>query len=181
MADTQTPPADQGRTPQAGAAEAEPRLLIQTQYIKDLSFENPRAPVSLEPGRNRPEISVRVDVRAEGLGSDRYEVLLVMNVEAQSGEGPVFLLELTYGGVFALLNIPADSLQPLLLIECPRLLFPFARRIVADASRDGGFPPLLLDPIDFVQLFRRRQQLAQQAGEASRPAAAAAPSLAGQA
>ena len=146
-------------------------MTIQTQYVKDLSFENPRAPASLEPGQPRPEIQVRVDVRAQPLGGERYEVVLQLHIDAQAGGETGFMLELSYGGVFGLLNIPPESMQVLLLIECPRLLFPFARRIIADATRDGGFPPLMLDPIDFVALYRRRQQQAQEpaagrAGEA---------------
>ncbi len=140
-----------------------PRMSILTQYIKDLSFENPRGPIALAQGQQRPEIQVRVDVRAEQLDAERHEIVLELNIEAKVPEGPVFLLELTYGGLFALANIPEDSLQPLLLVECPRLLFPFARRIVADLTRDGGFPPLMLDPIDFVSLYRRRMAQAQAA------------------
>jgi preprotein translocase subunit SecB len=142
-----------------------PRLTIMSQYIKDLSFENPRAPASLEPGKSRPEIQIRVDVRAQELGSERYEVTFQLHCEAKSGDDPVFMVELVYAGLFALANVPQESLQPLLLIECPRLLFPFARRIVADVTRDGGFPPLMIDPIDFVALYRRRQEQAQAAAQ----------------
>jgi preprotein translocase subunit SecB len=167
--------AESSPTPPAGGAQQDsqqaPRLMIQSQYIKDLSFENPRAPTSLEPGQGRPEITVRVDARAQNLGPDRYEVTLQLHVDAKTGADPVFVVELTYGGLFALANIPPDSLQPLLMIECPRLLFPFARRIVADATRDGGFPPLMIDPIDFVALYRRRQEQAQ-ARTQSQPAGA---------
>lgn len=144
-----------------------PRLMIQTQYTKDLSFENPRAPLSLDQSQQRPEIAVRVDVRAQPMQDTRYEVVIQLNVDAKAGGEAVFVLELTYAGVFQLVNIPKDSLQPLLLVECPRLLFPFARRIVADATRDGGFPPLMIDPIDFVQLYRRRQEQAQAAAQAA--------------
>ncbi|MGH6899549.1 MAG: protein-export chaperone SecB [Geminicoccaceae bacterium] len=143
-----------------------PRLLIQSQYVKDLSFENPRAPASLQPGQARPEIQIRVDVRARQLEAERYEVSLQLHVEAKAEGDTAFMVELTYGGVFGLLSIPQESLQPLLLIECPRLLFPFARRVVADATRDGGFPPLLIDPIDFVTIYRRRQQQARTAPQA---------------
>jgi preprotein translocase subunit SecB len=162
-----TPPAGGARpdAPQVGAQP--PRLAILSQYIKDLSFENPRAPGSLEPGRSRPEIQVRVDVRAQELGADRYEVIFQLHCEAKSGDGAAFMVELTYAGLFSLSNVPQDSLQPVLLIECPRLLFPFARRIVADVTRDGGFPPLMIDPIDFVTLYRRRQE--QQAGAQPQP------------
>jgi preprotein translocase subunit SecB len=155
-------PANQSDVDQANP----PRLMIQSQYVKDLSFENPRAPLSLQPGEARPEIQIRVDVQARQLEAERYEVSLQVHVEAKAGEASAFMMELTYGGVFGLLNIPPDSLQPLLLIECPRLLFPFARRVVADATRDGGFPPLLIDPIDFATLYRRRQQQAQAAPQA---------------
>lgn len=150
----------------AGQA-AQPRLMIQTQYVKDLSFENPRAPNSLDPSQGRPEITVRVDVRAQAFTEDRYEVALHLNVETKTAGEAGFMLELTYAGIFALVDIPQESRQPILLIECPRLLFPFARRIVADATRDGGFPPLMIDPIDFVALYRRRQQQAQGEGAAS--------------
>jgi preprotein translocase subunit SecB len=167
----ETPPggasADQTSGPQPpGDQTNAPRLVIQSQYVKDLSFENPRAPASLLPGQARPEIQIRVDVRAQRLEAERYEVSLQLHVEAKAGADTAFMVELTYGGVFGLLSIPQESLQPLLLIECPRLLFPFARRVVADATRDGGFPPLLIDPIDFVTLYRRREQQARTAPQA---------------
>jgi preprotein translocase subunit SecB len=159
------------QTPPGGTASQanQPRLMIQSQYVKDLSFENPRAPASLEPGQPRPEIQVQVDARATALGGERYEVLLQIHVDAKSGGETGFVMELVYGGVFGLLNIPPDSLQALLLIECPRLLFPFARRIIADTTRDGGFPPLMLDPIDFMTLYRRRQQAEAQAQAKGQP------------
>lgn len=157
----ETPQTPQG---EAGAQQANPpRLMIQTQYIKDLSFENPRAPRGMEAGQARPEITVRIDVRTQSQGPDRHEVALHLNVEAKIEQETAFVLELTYAGMFGLMNIPQESLQPILLIEAPRLLFPFARRIVADATRDGGYPPLMIDPIDFVALYRRRQQQAQEA------------------
>ena len=173
MADTPENPPTGANPPEQAEA---PRLMIQTQFIKDLSFENPRAPQSLEQNQQRPEIGVRVDVRGEAMADSRYEVVLHLNVEAKAGDDVIFVMELSYGGVFLLMNIPQESLQPLLLVECPRLLFPFARRIVADATRDGGFPPLMIDPIDFVALYRRRQQEAQAAANAGGGAAAEAPS-----
>ena len=155
MTDTTTPstPGNGGDEGQAG-----PRLSILTQYVKDLSFENPRAPMGLQPGQGRPEIQIQVDVQARQVGQEQFEVVLELGCDARSGDQSVFLLELSYGGLFALANIPADSMQPLLLIECPRLLFPYARRIISDCTRDGGFPPLMVDPIDFVALYRRRLQ-----------------------
>jgi preprotein translocase subunit SecB len=160
--------AESPETPAGGAPADQanpPRMAIMSQYVKDLSFENPRAPMSLQPDQARPEVQIRIDVRAQPMEAERYEVSLQLHVDAKAGDETAFMVELTYGGVFGLLNIPQDSLQPLLLIECPRLLFPFARRVVADATRDGGFPPLLIDPIDFGALYRRRQQQAQVAGQ----------------
>jgi preprotein translocase subunit SecB len=155
--------AESPQTPQGDAANLanQPRMTIQTQFVKDLSFENPRAPASLQPSQARPEIQVRVDVRAQALGEERYEVVLQIHVDAQTAGETSFMLELSYSGIFGLTPLPAESMQALLLNECPRLLFPIARRIIADATRDGGFPPLMLDPIDFVALYRRRQQQAQ--------------------
>ena len=142
-----------------------PRLSIVSQYLKDMSFENPRAPQGLQQNV-RPEIQIRIDVRATEMGDGRYEVVIDINVDAKVGDAQVFLIELSYGGLFEVANIPPDSLQPLLQIECPRLLFPFARRVVADATRDGGFRPLMIDPIDFVTLFRRKLQAAGEAAQA---------------
>lgn len=152
-------PGDAGQAPQ-------PRLSILTQYIKDMSFENPRAPQPAPQGAGRPEIQIKVDVAAQAMGEDRYEITLQLNVDAKSAGETIFLMELAYAGVFQLQNIPKESLQALVMIECPRLLFPFARRIVADATRDGGFPPLMIDPIDFVTLYRRKLQEAQAQAQA---------------
>jgi preprotein translocase subunit SecB len=158
-------PADPTPGDQTAADQTGPRLMVQSQYVKDLSFENPRAPASLQPSQTRPEIQIRVDVRAQPMDAGRYEVTLQLHVDAKAGAETAFMVELTYGGTFGVVGIPQESLQPILLIECPRLLFPFARRIVADATRDGGFPPLLIEPIDFVTLYRRRQQQARTAPE----------------
>ena len=119
--------AESPQTPPGGAPADQanpPRLTVVSQYVKDLSFENPRAPRSLQPGEARPEIQIRVDVRAQQLEAERYEVSLQLHAEAKSGEETAFMVELTYAGLFGLLNIPQESLQPLLLIECPRLLVP---------------------------------------------------------
>lgn len=167
MADT--PPSDGGAGAEGQGPQAQPpapRLGILTQYVKDLSFENPRAPASLQQAQGRPEIQVRVDVHAQALDQERYEVVLKLEVETKAGGEVSFMLELSYGGLFTLANIPKESLHALLLIECPRLLFPFARRIVADCTRDGGFPPLMIDPIDFVALYRRRMQQEEQQAQA---------------
>ncbi|MCB2054163.1 MAG: protein-export chaperone SecB [Geminicoccaceae bacterium] len=155
---------------QAGATQQAPRLSILTQYVRDLSFENPRPLAAAQNAGNRPEIQIKVDVRAQQLDQERFEILLEINTEAKAAEEAVFVAELTYGGIFGIANIPPESLQPLLMIECPRLLFPFARRIIADVTRDGGFPPLMIDPIDFVSLYRRRVQASQTAAaQAAQP------------
>ena len=150
-------------TAKAGAAgPTPPQLAINAQYIKDFSFENPNAPQSfnLAPGV-QPQISVNVDVQARGVADSLFEVSLRINAEAKSGDKTAFVIELVYAGLFTLHNVPAEHMEAVCLIECPRLIFPFARRIVADATRDGGFPPLMLDPIDFAEIFRRARAQAQ--------------------
>ncbi|WP_394691378.1 protein-export chaperone SecB [Hoeflea sp.] len=135
---------------------AAPALNILAQYVKDLSFENPGAPKSLGPRDKAPEININVNVNANPLGETEFDVVLTLNAVAKNGETVVFNVELVYGGVFRVANFPQEHMLPLLFIECPRLLFPFARQIVADATRNGGFPPLLIDPIDFAQMFQQR-------------------------
>jgi preprotein translocase subunit SecB len=143
-----------GEAPQAGA-KAGPALNVLAQYVKDLSFENPNAPQSLATGKS-PKIQININVNARALSESDYEVELTLEAKAAAEEKVVFNIELTYAGIFRVENVPKESLQPIMLIECPRLLFPFARQIVATASRDGGFPPLMVDPIDFAALYRQR-------------------------
>jgi len=153
-----------------GAATPPPSLNVITQYIKDLSFENPNAPQSLvQPTQQQgPKIEIGVNVNAKPMADDTYEVDLALEgraaVEPQA-EGEerriIFQTELTYSGVFKIDNVPKEAVHPFVLIECPRLLFPFARQVIADATRNGGFPPLLIDPIDFAQLYRQRMAQAQ--------------------
>lgn len=165
-----------GGAPDPQADQPTPRMTIVSQYIKDLSFENPR-PLGLHPrGSARPNIAVRVDVAAGDVGRERYEVTLSVHVEAKTEEETDFVAELSYGGLFEISGVPPEALQAILMIEGPRLLFPFARRIVADVTRDGGLPPLMIDPIDFAALFRHR--LEQQRRQ-MRQAASAAPPDAG--
>jgi len=140
---------------------APPQLNVLAQYTKDLSFENPHAPSSLAPQSQPPQINIQINVGANPVAETDYEVMLTVEGKAENTSGLIFSFELVYGGVFRLLNIPPENLSPMLLIECPRLLFPFAREIIATAVRDGGFPPLLLDPVDFVGLYR--QNMARQA------------------
>ncbi len=163
MAETDTSPAPAGDSG-AQSAQAQPRLAIVSQYVKDLSFENPRAPQGLAGGE-RPEIQINVDTRGRRIEGERYETELVIRVDAKASGQTVFVCELNYGGLFTIANMPEEAVQPVLMIECPRLLFPFARRVVADATRDGGFPPLMIDPIDFLTLYRRRVQQQQEQGD----------------
>jgi len=139
-----------------GGGEAAPKISVRTQYIKDFSFENPAAPQSLSDTAGAPKIQVNVDVEAKPLGQDHYEVFLRINANGTREESTIFVVELVYAGLFALENFPEDRLEAMCLVECPRILFPFARRVIADATREGGFPPLLLDPIDFGRLYRNK-------------------------
>ena len=132
-----------------------PRLNVLAQYIKDFSFENPNAPQSLSPGQ-QPSINIQINVNVKGLAENDYEVELKIEGKADSAGTVLFGFDLTYAGVFRIQNVPQENMHPLVMIECPRLLFPFAREIVATAVRDGGFPPLLIDPIDFVALYRQK-------------------------
>ena len=138
------------------ATEASPSLNILAQYIKDLSFENPGAPRSLQARDNAPNININVNVNANPLSDTDFDIVLSLTAEAKDGEKIVFAAELVYGGVFRITGFPQEHMLPLLFIECPRLLFPFARQIIADATRNGGFPPLMIDPIDFAQMFAQR-------------------------
>ena len=133
-----------------------PALNALVQYLKDFSFENPNAPNSLGPQEKAPNISIQVNVNARQLAATDFEVSLTLEAAAGEGAGLLFKLEMEYGGVFRLINIPQDQVHPIVMIECPRLLFPFVRQIVANATRDGGFPPLYIDPIDFVALYQQK-------------------------
>ncbi|MDJ1158722.1 protein-export chaperone SecB [Chelatococcus sp. SYSU_G07232] len=144
-------------TANGGAAEDNaPSLNALAQYIRDLSFENPNAPRSLAPQQQGPQISIQVNVGANQLADNDFQVELTLEGKATSGNDTLFAFELVYGGVFRIRNVPQEQLHPIVMIECPRLLFPFARQIVADAVRNGGFPPLFIDPIDFAALYRQK-------------------------
>jgi preprotein translocase subunit SecB len=150
-------------TEETGTAEqASPRLQIVRQYIRDLSFENVAAQKNTgNPGQ--PEITVQVNLDARKGQENQYEVILKLTIAAKAEEEAVFMLELDYAGIFVIENVPDEQLHPFLMIECPRMLFPYVRRIVTDVTSDGGFPPLNVDNIDFVQLYRA--ELARQAAE----------------
>jgi len=145
-------------------AGGEPQLGVLAQYLKDLSFENPNAPQSMTI-QGQPQIKIEVNVNANQMAETDYEVTLELEAHAEHEGQAVFHVELAYAGVFRLVNIPEEMMGPAVLIECPRMLFPFARRILADATRDGGFPPLMLDPIDFAGMYAQRMQQAEAAGE----------------
>jgi preprotein translocase subunit SecB len=152
------PPGDlelQAQQPQPGT---QPSMRILGQYLKDLSFENPNAPQSLAPQPAQPDINIAVNVNAKNLAPTDYEVELHLDAKATLDGKVVFAAELIYAGAFRLENFPANLLHPAVLIECPRMLFPFARQVLADATRNGGFPPLMLDPIDFASMYQKRLQ-----------------------
>ena len=150
------PDAPQSQQPQ-------PQLSVLGQYIKDFSFENPNAPRSLAPSETPPAINIQINVGVGQLGPNEYEITLTLEGKAENSGSVMFAFDLAFAGMFRIQNVPPEHLQPLLLIECPRLLFPFAREIIATAVRNGGFAPLLLDPVDFVALYQQRlAQAAQQ-------------------
>ena len=169
MSATTTPPQQP-----AGQAPTPP-LVVNIQYVKDLSFEVPGAPQVFSQLRTQPQVNINLDVQARRVqeGQNVFEVAIMIRAEAheppaqsgngQSGAAPatVFVAELTYAGVFTLTGLPDNAIEPVLLVECPRILFPFARNILSDVTRDGGFPPVLLQPIDFVALWQTRRAQAQ--------------------
>lgn len=158
MADSPAANGNGGGMPQGDA----PMINALAQYTKDLSFENPNAPRSLQPKEGQgPQINIQVNVNARQLAEADFEVDLHLEGDAKIGGDVLFAFELTYAGIFRLRNIPQDQIHPAVMIECPRLLFPFARQIIADAVRNGGFPPLYIDPIDFVGLYRQKAAEAQ--------------------
>jgi len=151
----------------APAAQLPPSIRILGQYLKDLSFENPNAPQALAPQQAQPDINISVNVNARNLGPNDFEVELHLDAKASAQDKVMFAAELVYAGTFRMENFPQQMMHPAVLIECPRLLFPFARRIIADITREGGHPPLMIDPIDFVGLYRQQQaQRAQQQPQA---------------
>ena len=145
----------------AEAAAAGQQLIVNAQYIKDLSFENPRAPQSLIQQTGQPAVDINVDVKARNLGPELYEVVLTINATAKADNEPVFLVELAYATVVTVRNVPEAMLPAIILVETPRIIFPFARAVIANATRDGGFPPLMINPIDFAELQRRKAAQAQ--------------------
>jgi preprotein translocase subunit SecB len=154
----------------AQPAPAQPSLQILTQYIRDLSFENIAAQKGVASD-GKPDVKVQVNIDAQKRPQDRYEVALKLKVNSAIAEAPVFILEVDYAGLFLIRNVPEEQLHPLLMIECPRLIFPYLRRIVGDVTRDGGYPPLNLDQMDFLALYRA--EVARRQAEANKTPAQA--------
>ena len=144
-----------------GNGAQQPSLNVLAQYVKDFSFESPGAPLSLRPREKAPNIAINVNVNANPMSDTDFDVNLSLEAKATDGKDVLFATELAYGGVFRIAGFPQEHMLPLLFIECPRLLFPFARQIIAEATRNGGFPPLMIDPIDFVGLYRQQRQRAE--------------------
>lgn len=156
-ATTEAPP------PDAAAAQARQaaQLNVLAQYIKDLSFESPNAPDTLQAPGDNPTLEVNVNVQARKQGDDIFETALHFEAKAANPENVIYNIELVYAGLFRLTNIPENLLQPVLFVDCPAMLFPFMRRLVADLTREGGYPPLYLDPIDFSALYRQNAERIQ--------------------
>jgi preprotein translocase subunit SecB len=140
-----------------------PTIRVLAQYVRDLSFENPKAPESLRGGAAAPHIDLSVEIGAQGRDGGLFEIELKMTAAAKRESEPVFHMELAYAGLFQISGVAAEELEPVLMIECPRYLFPFARRLFADLSAEGGFTPLMLDPIDFAAIYMARRAQAQAA------------------
>lgn len=154
MSDQPNPP------PNGSPGQEQMPIVLNIQFTKDLSFEVPGAPEIFATLREQPRVDLALDVQARPIqeGQNVFEVSLMIRADAKVGETACFIAELTYCGIFTL-NVPQEHLEPVLLVECPRLLFPFARNILADVTREGGFPPVMLNPIDFVQLWQNRRNM----------------------
>jgi preprotein translocase subunit SecB len=153
---------------QPNGEDTSPAIGLISQYVKDLSFENPNAPAVYQ-WQDAPQIDVQFNIAADSVGDNLFEVSLKIDVTSKTDQGTSFVVDLKYAGLFGVRNVPEDQLQPFFLAEAPRILFPFARRVVADAVRDGGFPPLLLEPIDFHGLFAQQVQQVEGQGEIATP------------
>lgn len=140
------------------------QLSILVQYVKDLSFESPNAPASLRGPGDNPQMNVNVNVQATAQQEGLFEVALNFDAKAANNAGVIYNIELVYAGIFRIQGVPQQYLQQILFVDCPMLLFPFARRIIADMTQEGAFPPLLLDPVDFARLYREKSaEIAQSA------------------
>ncbi len=167
---------DQANAPSSAQGAGFP-LTVVSQYVKDLSFENPGGPDSLLTLKEVPHGTVRVDVRAQPRTPPEIEIVLFLAVEAKTGDKVVYVTECEYGGVFRLGRVSQESVLPLIMIEAPRLLFPFARQVIAHAISAGGFPPLLINPIDFAALYRDKREELMKQTEAAKAASEGKPVL----
>lgn len=165
------PGAQASGQPAAGEA-GPPSMSVKAQYLKDMSFENPRAPASFIDNGQPPQFQVDVNVNAAGLGDHNYEVELSVAARANRGDMVAFVIEATYAGLFEIHNVPTEHLEAVMLVECPRLLFPFMRQIVCDATRNGNYPPLMLEPIDFFAIYQRNKTEQARAQAQAAPASA---------
>ncbi len=159
---------------EGGNSEAKgPQFTVIGQFIKDLSFESPNAPKSLQGPGSNPNMQIGVNVNARKIADDTYEVDLHFEAHAKNDEGVIYNLELLYAGLFRIANLPENALQPVLFIDCPGLLFPFVRRLVVDLTQEGGFPPISIDPINFAALYQQnlqnqqKNEVADSSGEAA--------------
>ena len=162
--------ADSTDTPQANEQDGMPQISALAQYIKDLSAENPSAPQVFQ-WQSQPQLDVQFNLNVNRVSDEVHEVILRIELKAASDQGAHFLVDLSYAGVFGLRNVPEDAYAPFLLVEGPRLLFPFARQIVADSVQNLGFPPVLLDPIDFAGAYMQQLEESGQLGETDQPLA----------
>ncbi len=158
MTDVAPPPPSGFGAPEPAEPGAQPQIRILAQFIRDLSFENPRAPDSLRMGQNQPNIDLGVEMNARGRPDGYFEVDLKLTAKAVRDDEPVFQIELLYGGLFELAGFSEEQLELVLLIECPRFMFPYARRVISDMTAEGGFPPFHLEPIDFAAVYAARNQ-----------------------
>jgi preprotein translocase subunit SecB len=167
---SETPP-QEPQNPEGGPQQgqgAAPVMRVLTQYLKDLSFESPASPQSLAAGAASPNMEVAVDVNGRALGENRFEVELSCSATARREGNVVYVCEVNYAGLFQIENVPQDRMEPVLLVDAPYMLFPFVRQIVAQSTRDGGFAPLLLEPLDFMGMYQQqRMAAAQQQGGAA--------------
>ncbi len=168
MAETDPPSAAPGAAPSETPGPP-PQVRILAHFVRDLSFENVGA-IEGTAAEGAPEISVQVNLDGQSIGEDRYQVNMKLTAKAVTGEHTRFMVELDYAGIFSISNVPEDHIHPMMFIECPRLILPFARRVVADATRDGGYPPLMLDNVDFATLYRQKlEQLREEKRQQEQP------------
>lgn len=160
-----------GKTEGTGPAAAPQQIQVKilSQYVKDLSFENPNIRKLISNPGDKPNLKIEVNVNAERVDGDLFETSVELKAVATNSQGTIYVLETDYAGLFKIESIPQQALEPFLLISAPSTIFPFLRRLVADVTREGGFPPLLLDPIDFAGLYLQRQQQQAQ-GKQAKPA-----------